>query len=525
MKLKLNKMCEGIHIFSVKILVYFSLVIFSLLAVANFLISAYFGATYAEWTLYRVDNIIVILVLFVITIFIFLVINHKYSLAKLNAKKLVWALMIFAFVFSVTWVKITHSEPIADRLFVSMIASEFIKGDYSAFNAGHYLYQYPYQLGIVAFIEVVYRIVGSDYYQAIQLLNAIAVCVIFFSIYRITKLIFGEKISKVILILLFGCFCVMFFCTYVYGNLFGLAFASIALWMELAFLESGKIKYILMSIICISIGVILKNNYSIVLIAMVIMLVINFFKKKEGLYAIFAVLMVSASICSMSMLNSYYSIRSDIKINEGIPMVTFFAMGLQDGWFGPGTYNKYTVKTYESVKYNEKKAAEIGAENVKEQMTYYLKNPAKGMRFFSEKIALQWTEPTYMSIWESNCADNHTQELSEFTQSMYVGFWHNLFVGFMNFYQSFIWICAAFYIIVKRKVLNANQMLLGMIIIGGFIFHIVWEAKSQYIIQYFIFAIPYAAAGFVEILNKSKEFMQKRYHNSNKSQINTKSEK
>ena len=514
MKHKLAKVCEGIHIFSVKVLVYFSLVIFSLLAISNFLISAYFSATYAEWTLYRVDNIFVILVLFVITILVFLIIDYKYSLAKLNTKKLVCILMIFTFVFSVTWVRITHSEPIADRLFVSMIASDFIKGNYSAFNVGHYLYEYPYQLGIVAFIEIIYRIVGSGYYQVVQLLNAVAVCVTFFSIYRITKIIFGEKISKVVLILLFGCFCAMFFCTYVYGNLFGLAFASLALWMELAFLESNKTKYILISIICISIGVILKNNYFIVLIAMVIMLVINFFKKKEVLYVIFAVLMVASSICSMSALNSYYSIRSNVKINEGIPMVTFFAMGLQDGWFGTGTYNKYTVTTYESVKYNEKKAAQIGAENIKEQMTYYIQNPGKGLSFFSEKIALQWTEPTYMSIWESNCANNHTEELSAFTQSMYVGFWHNVFVGFMNFYQSFIWICAAFYIIVKRKILNANQMLLGMIIIGGFLFHIMWEAKSQYIIQYFIFAIPYAAAGFVEVLKKSKEYMQKRYEKS-----------
>ena len=514
MKIKLNKLCEGIHICSVKVLVYFSLVIFSLLALSNFMISAYFDNTYAEWTLYRVDNVILIMVLFMITIFVFLVIDHRYSLAKLNTKKLIWALIIFTFVFSVTWVYISHSEPVADRLFVSMIASEFIKGNYSAFNVDHYLYLYPYQLGIVAFIEIIYRIVGSDYYQVVQLLNAIAVCLTFFSLYRITKLSFGEKISKVILILLFGCFCAMFFCTYVYGNLFGLAFASLALWMELAYLESGKTKYIVISIICISIGIILKNNYSIVLIAMVTMLVINFFKKKEALYVIFAVLMVSCSICSQSAFNSYYSNRANIKINEGIPMVTFFAMGLQDGWFGKGTYNKYTVKTYESAKYDEKKAAQIGVENVKEQMTTYLQNPGKGLIFFSEKISLQWTEPTYMSIWESNCANNHTQILSEFTQSMYVGFWHNLFVGFMNFYQSFIWICASYYIIVKRKVLNASQMLLGMIIIGGFVFHIVWEAKSQYIIQYFIFAIPYAAAGFVEILKKSKEYMQKRYEKS-----------
>lgn len=515
MKLKLDKLCERLHIFSVKVLVYICLVLFSVLAISNFLISTYFEETYAEWSFFRVDNIFITLVLFAATIFVFLVIDHKFSISKLKVGKLLISLMIFTFIFSLIWVKITHSTPIADRLFVSMIASDFMRGDYTALNAGNYLYNYPYQLGIVAFIELIYRIAGSGSYQVVQFLNAIAVCITFFSLYHITKLLFGEKSSKVILMLLFGCFCAMFFCTYVYGNLFGLAFTSLALWMELAFLESNKSRYIVMSIIFISIGMILKNNYYIVLIAMVTLLIINFFKKKEILYIIFAVLMISSTIVSSGALNTYYSSRAHVKINEGIPMVTFVAMGLQDGWFGKGTYNKYTVDTYKLAKNNEKEAAEIGNEKIKEQLTYYLKNPIAGLAFFAEKSTLQWTEPTYMSIWESNCADNHDQELSDFTQSMYVGFWHNLFVGFMNFYQSFIWICAAFYIKVKHKVINENQILLGLIIIGGFLFHIMWEAKSQYIIQYFIFAIPYAAAGFIEILNRSKEFLQKRYEISN----------
>lgn len=511
MKFKLDKLCERLHIYSVKVLVYICLVLFSVLALSNFFISTYFSETYAEWSLFRADNIVIISALFAVTIFLFLVIDNKFSISKLKVWKLLFLLMVFTLLVSVIWVKIAHSTPIADRLFVSMIASDFLKGDYTALNAGNYLYNYPFQLGIVAFIELVYKIAGNGNYQAIQYLNAIAVCITFFSLYRITKLIFGEKISKVILMLLFGCFCAMFFCTYVYGNLFGLAFTSLALWMELAYLESNKSKYIIMSIIFISIGMILKNNYSIVLIAMVILLIINFLKKKDVLYIIFAVLMISSTMATSNALKTYYSNRAHVKVNEGIPMVTFVAMGLQDGWFGKGTYNKYTVDTYKLAKYNEKETTKIGNEKIKEQLSYYLKNPIIGLEFFAEKSTLQWTEPTYMSIWESNCANNHNHELSNFTNSMYVGFWHNLIVGFMNFYQSFIWICAAFYIILKRKVLNENQMLLGLIIIGGFLFHIMWEAKSQYIIQYFIFAIPYGAAGFIEILDKSKEYLQKRY--------------
>lgn len=520
MKDKLNIILQGLHRLSVKVLVYFSLVLFSALAILNIFVTTYFSSTYDEWSLYRVDNILVFAVLMVLTIFVFLMLERRFASHRINARILLLLLMIFTLAISVTWVIITHSTPIADRLFVSMIAEDFLNGNYSAFDVGHYLYKYPYQLGITACIEWIYSIVGSGYYKAIQLLNAVAVCVTFYALYRITRLLFGKKPSKMLLILLFGCFCTMFFCTYVYGNLFGLAFAALAVWMELVYLERRKTFALLVSIVCISISMVLKNNFSIVLIAMLIMLVIDFFDKKELLSLIFAVLMFACTVLSSNTLNAYYSHRADIAINEGVPMVTFIAMGLQDGWFGKGTYSKYTVDTYEAANYNEEKASEIGKAKIKEQMAYYLNNPKSGIGFFAEKTALQWAEPTYMSIWDSNCANNHTQELSDFTKSMYVGFWHNLVVGFMNFYQSFVWLCASYYVIRKRKTVRANQMMLGMIIIGGFLCHLLWEAKSQYTIQYFVFAIPYAAAGCLELMKQIRQFfLEKHKGNNTKGQI------
>ena len=34
---------------------------------------------------------------------------------------------------------------------------------------------------------------------------------------------------------------------------------------------------------------------------------------------------------------------------------------------------------------------------------------------------------------------------------------------------------------------------------GGFLFQLVWEGKSQYILQYFMLALPYGAAGLNEM--------------------------
>lgn len=514
MKSRLSKLCDGLYCISGRVLVYLSLVLFSLIAILNVVVSTYFDETYAEKPKFRADNMILLGVFIVIMILLFLIIDKKYNIDKLHFKKIIAALTIYTLFLGIWWVYASCNYPVADRAFVAKIPAEFISGNYSSLGIGNYLYKYPFQLGMIGFVEIMYRITGSTNYMTIEVLNAVAVCVVFYAMFGISRQLFKKstKISNLTLLLYFGCFAVIFYCTYVYGNLIGLAFVCTALWMELKYFSSKKIRFLLLSAICVVIGTILKNNYSIVLAAIVILLCVDFFKRRDVISLLFAVIIIVSYMLSLSLLFSYYSERSGAKVNEGVPKVMWVAMGLQDGWFGKGSYNAYTVDTYQATNYDEEKTSEIGKQYIKERIGYFLENKAEGIGFFGTKIAFQWTEPTYMSIWESNCAGNHTREVSGFVSSIYVGFWHNVIVGFMNFYQSFIWICAAFFIWIKRKQLNAYQMSLGMIVIGGFFFHTMWEAKSQYIIQYFILIVPYAAGGFAEILRISKKYLHHYFH-------------
>ena len=45
--------------------------------------------------------------------------------------------------------------------------------------------------------------------------------------------------------------------------------------------------------------------------------------------------------------------------------------------------------------------------------------------------------------------------------------------------------------------------MIGMIIvIGGFLFHTLWEVKAIYLYQYFMYLLPYAACGLVSLFDK-----------------------
>ena len=50
--------------------------------------------------------------------------------------------------------------------------------------------------------------------------------------------------------------------------------------------------------------------------------------------------------------------------------------------------------------------------------------------------------------------------------------------------------------------MKLHRLLLPTIFIGGFLFHLFWEAKSQYTITYFVLLIPYCAKGLMDMTNE-----------------------
>ena len=91
----------------------------------------------------------------------------------------------------------------------------------------------------------------------------------------------------------------------------------------------------------------------------------------------------------------------------------------------------------------------------------------------------------------------------------------------LTFYQKVLLIitclCSLIVLLQNRKDLSLDVLFLITIFIGGFAFHILWEAKSRYIIPYIVALIPVASISihsmgikekvtnlFSKILNRKK---------------------
>lgn len=480
-----------------------------ILASASMFSTAYFDLDYIERPLYEDDNPILLISVFVILIILLFIFDRKIGLDKINPRFFVGVLMVYTATVATLWLLYSNSDIVADQDIVRDMAGEFYDGQYFSFNKGHYLYVYPYQLGITAFIELSYTIFGRDSLALLRIFNVLSVCLAFFSLYRITDLTFhNKKINNLVILFMFGCFPPIMYCTFVYGNIMGLGFSLAAVWMQLKFFESGKFRYVVLSALSIGYAVLIRRNSLIVLIAMVIMFLLKFLKTRKAVNLLSALIAVAVTFSFTAMLNAYYESRAGIRINEGAPKVIWFAMGLQDGPRAPGWYNGYSATLYVQNDCNPEISAELARQSIKESLKKFKNDPEYAVDFFSAKFSSQWNEPTYQGFWISRLLPKG-EKRHEIITSLYYGDLHFVAVDFMNIYQFIIAFGALCFIILHRK-LTSDQLFLGLIIFGGFLFHMLWEAKAQYVMSYFTMIVPYAAVGIYEMIEFINERINKR---------------
>lgn len=92
-------------------------------------------------------------------------------------------------------------------------------------------------------------------------------------------------------------------------------------------------------VVCAALAVVMKSNYLIVCIAMIIYAAYKAMRKKNWqIYLTLCIVMPMAIWGSGEIIdNAIYRI-TDIPASEGIPMTSYIAMGLQDNAVAPGWY-------------------------------------------------------------------------------------------------------------------------------------------------------------------------------------------
>ena len=464
-----------------------------------------------EKTRYLWDNPIIHIFAISLIIGLFILINRKKI--KLS-KKTLWILIGMWFVISIIWVFKANLYPRADQMFIYKIAEEMRTGNFSGFEKGMYMFSNPHQSGLLLYEYILGFIFKGKNYLALQVVNIFALLCAFYCIYKITRILFKEKKTSVTTIVgLFMFLPIWFYISFIYGNIIGLALSMAGVLFALKYLENRKIKYMILSAITTALAIMAKSNYIITLIAIICILILDIISHKKWKNVIPIVSLILVYIVINSAIPFTIKCITKKEQSKGIPMLAYVEMGLEYGKRAPGWYNGYNRKVYKENDYDYDKALTDIKQKLTKTINKFKKKPMYAINFFYEKTESQWNNPTFQAFWVNwGIRENQEKRLAV---KVLCGnnIVNTVIAEYMNILQTIILFGSLVYMILNFKKNNIEQLIFAIIFIGGFLFHLIWEAKCQYTITYFILLIPYSVKGYMELSrvidNKIKEGIKK----------------
>ena len=467
------------------------------------------------------NNIFYIIGLIVIGLIIYFVSNilNKYLYKDEKKKKLRKILFISAIsiyiIADILWTIFVRAPIVGDQVHVNSMGQLFYRGydeeiinsdTYAGIPLGEYIQAYNQQIPQAFLYSLFFRLIHIDEFGTPRALNVIAIIIILVAIYKIGNMISKKhKVNKVRLMVLFLTFLSLpMLSTFVYGDIPSLAFALLSVYYMMKFVDYNKLKYFTLATIFSMIAYMFRMNSLIFVIATVIYLLFNLFTKitsktaKENIInALLIVIFIVVSIVPAQIVNDYYINKYNLDKSKEYPNISYILMGMSESWRGNGWYNE---DIGEPALKNPESSKEEYADKIKDRLTYFSQNIGYTYRFYTMKLASMWSENTYSAVRLNLLHESEDDYLNVIKEPLL-------------FYQKALLIlmcvCSIIVLIQNRKNLSVNVIYLLLIFMGGFAFHIIWEAKSRYIIPYIVVLIPIAS---IEI-NKLKKIGQKEHSN------------
>lgn len=507
---------QKLETLSIRVLQILGIALFILLCVTSVLFTRFFPAAYeAEIPYNQVDFFLLTClgmgVMGILAVWLGRFLTDKEEKAEKNLKILLAIVLLWTLAAGLLWIGLAKSTPIADQAMVYSSAQRFLEGNYGRLEYGKYLYYYPLQLGLTAWESLILFIFGTDNYQAIQIFNVLGSVLSVYAGYKITRILFsGKRAAAYYLLFMAGCFQLIVYGAYIYGDVLAITLCVTGIWQFLRYIRNTKISGAIFMTVCLALGVLLRNNSLIVMIAVMCVLVVKAVSRKRLRYFLCALFLLAVCLGSGKILNQYYEQKSGITVNDGMPAVLWIAMGMQEGDKEAGWYNGYSMYTYQDVcLFHTETAAELGYAEVKARAKEFLKDPMYAVDFYFRKFTSQWTEPTYGCFIMTYATE---EKRGSFAESLYTGFPNRVLQKYMDSYQILIYFLVMFWLLCRwrRKEKNSLEYYVLLIaVIGGVLFHELWEAKSRYVFPYFIIMIPMAAGGLEELSTRARKWRTK----------------
>lgn len=410
-----------------------------------------------------------------------------------------------------------HSYPVADQIYVYEAAVNFFSGDYTNIQTEWYFNACPYQLGLGLLYGILMRISGGNSYSVLYDAQAVCAGVTIYASFEMTLELFRSKKAAAVTLVCSILFLPMYLYTfYIYGETFGVCFAVLGMlfWLRANNGKTGKravtVLYWVLSGLCLALCYTARLALIIVLIAMVVtgLLYALTGRRQEGRWRwgcpALTVLLLLFTLGSQKLSVAYMEHQAGVDLAEGMPAVLTVAMGIQDeneneNGTGPGSYNAYNLWLYFGSGFDGERASSEALLNIKQTLYRWSRDPAYMISYLNQKVLNQWNEATYGCFFMTALQ----QEPEEWVTDLYTGTAGDKWYAFLNLYQGMVYaMLLVYFVILLKEKDHIFYFLPALLLLGGFCFSMIWEAKSRYVYPYIVMSLPCVAWSLVYCAGK-----------------------
>ena len=417
-------------------------------------------------------------------------------------------------IFGAVLCRSVRAYAVADQWYVYDAAVRLYNGTFNGSDYAGYYLSCPYQLSLAQLYELVFRLVGDDSYVILQTFHSICGSITFYVGFHIVRTLTRRRAAEGLYLIMGICFLPLYmYCLYIYGESLGLCCAMTIIW---CFLKMNEDREPVPAMACrgvlgaVAIALICQVRAALIIVGIALLLIqiMVVMGRKKLLPFLTLLLMFVAAFGLCSITNTFLERRTGVSMKEKIPYCLYIAMGLQenaDSAKGPGSFNGYNWNVYAMTGRDAQASEEIGKDMIQSRLMELIGNPKEGAKFFGRKIINQWNEPTYGCF----VMTGFYEDGAEWVKSLYQGEGNKFWLRFLNGYQAVVYL-AVFLGFARLAVRERTpeEYLIGVVLIGEFLFSLIWEAKSRYVYPYAVIMIPFAACSLMHcgeaVVNKLK---------------------
>lgn len=413
---------------------------------------------------------------------------------------------------SIYWVSAAQAAPWADQERIVNHAMEFNSQNYESLQAGNYLALCPHQLGIVTFLRIIFVFFGAGNHIAFQYFTAATIPLMIFAGCMIVRILSSQNIKAELFYLLFAVTCIpMYIYTpFVYGDLCSVSFSLLAVWGLLSCLQHFSWWKVAGIGLSLGFSIQMRSNLFILMIAMLIVIFVKFFQTKSRHTLCLAIGLIVGVLAFQFLIKGIYASHRDPNA-EAIPAYLYVLMGLNDDCQRPGWYNGYHANTFAEYGYHEILVREKARQDLHSYIVTFHNDHSYMFDFFTRKMNAQWNAPMYQCLSMNHDIQRSHSSLVLNIYLEYYGRLRRTIEAYAKLYQLLLYssiLCLLVFLFKKKNLPDISYYTLLIAVLGGFLFSLIWEAKTRYILPYLLMMLPYMAIG----LDIMTDWAEKKIH-------------